>query len=152
MRTLLPLASGRGREDATAWDCDEPVHFHVSPLSEQGWAHGRTSYGTYCSEPLPDPLRLYAVVDYLWEAGAPRSPRDYLNAPHGTLASFCAVTKTSSYLLARAPEHLDQIISAELLRKNVRHNGPAHKDRPDDGLFGELGGSSFVCQNATAEI
>jgi hypothetical protein len=136
------------------WEYDEALEsFEVSPLSEQRWANGLTSYSTYCSERLPDPLRLYSVVaDYLWEAGAPRSPRDYLNVPHGTLASFCAITATTSYLLARAPEYLHQMISAELLRQNVRHNVLTEKGRPDDGLLVQLGASSFMCANATAEI
>jgi hypothetical protein len=127
--------------------------FHVSPLSEQEWADGGTSFATYCSEPLPEPLKLYALIeDYLWRAGAPRSARDYLNVPHGSLAGFCEVTRTGSYLLARAPERLHNIISAELLRQGVRHDVLTSERPPTQRLFVQIGGSSFVCETAIAEV
>ena len=127
--------------------------FEVSPMAEQGWAHGGTSYATYCSEPLPEPLRLYAAVeDYLWDVGAPRSARDYLNVPHGSLTRFCELTKAGSYLVAEAPEHLHHIISAELLRQDVTHNVIANERPSNHGLFVQIGGTSFVCESATAEM
>jgi hypothetical protein len=133
---------------------DEALEFFsVSPLPEQGWAYSDTSYATYCSEPLPEPLRLYALVDdYLWSVGAPRSARDYLNAPDGSLARFCELATSSSYLVAEAPEQLHHMILAELLRQGVAHNVIASKRPANDGLFVQMGGTSFVCRSATAEI
>ena len=127
--------------------------FCVSRLSEQGWADDGTSYSTYCSEPLLHPLTLYAAVeDYLWEVGAPRSARDYLNVPDGSLARFCELTKSRSFLVAQAPQHLHTIITTELLRQNVRHNVLTIERPSKQGFFVQIGGTNFVCERATAEI
>ena len=127
--------------------------FNVSALAEQGWALGGTSYATYCSEPLPEPFELYALVDdYLWTAGAPRCARDYLNAPFGSLVRFCELTRSGSYLVAEAPEHLHKMISTELRRQNVTHNVIVSERPTIHGLFVQLGGTSFVCESATAEM
>jgi hypothetical protein len=133
---------------------DEALEFvNVSPLSQHGWADGGTSFATYCSEPLPEPLALYAVVeDYLWDAGAPRSARDYLNIQDGSLARFCALTRASSYLVARAPEHLHRLVEAELARQHVAHNVIAHERPMATGLFVQIGGTSLVCESATVEV
>jgi hypothetical protein len=124
----------------------------VSPLSEEGWAAGGTSYATYCSGPLADPLRLYAVVeDYLWDADSPRSARDFLNVPDGRLARFCEISGTSSYLVADAPQAIHSIITAELQRQAVPHTVLVNERRSSHGLFVRIGGTSFVCERATAE-
>lgn len=135
-------------------DYDEALEtLQVSPSSEQEWADGGTSFATYCSEALPEPLKLYVLVeDHLWGAGAPRSARHYLNVPHGSLAGFCKGTATGSYLLAAAPERLHHIISAEVLRQSVRHTVLVRERPPTQGLFVRIGGCSFVCESATAEM
>lgn len=127
--------------------------FRVSSLSEEPWADGDTFYATYCSEPLPHPLKLYAAVeDYLWDAGAPRTARDYLNVPAGSLSRFCAITSTASFLLAQAPQHIHEIVLAELQRQNVSHNVLTSERSSRPSLFVEIGGTSFVCERATAEM
>jgi hypothetical protein len=83
--------------------------FEVSPLSEKGWAATGPYFATYCSEPLPHPLKLYAIIeDYLWDAVAPFSPRDYLNM--SSLSDFCQIASTSSFLVAEAPLHIHEMI------------------------------------------
>jgi len=136
------------------FDEDEALEFfNVARLPDQGWADGGMSFATYCSEPLPEPLTLYAAVaDYLWDAGAPRSARDYLNVPEGSLARFCALTRERSYLVAQAPEPLHLLIGAELRRQNVTHNVIANERPMTKGLFIQIGGMSFVCESATAEM
>lgn len=127
--------------------------FRVSSLSGEGWANEGTSYSTYCSEPLPHPLRLYAAVeDYLWEAGAPRSARDYLNVPEGSLSRYCELARASSFLVAEAPQRLHIIITTELLRQNVRHNVLTSERPLKQGLFVQIGGTNFMCERATAEM
>lgn len=127
--------------------------FRVSRLSEEPWADAGTVYASYCSEPLPDPLRLFAVVeDYLWDAGAPRSARDYLNVPDGYLARFCDLARTASFLVAEAPKHVHDMIIAELRRQNVAHAVLMSERPAKRGVFVQIGGTSFVCEGATAEI
>jgi hypothetical protein len=127
--------------------------FSLAPLPDQGWADGGTSFATYCFHPLPEPMTLYAAVeDYLWNAGAPRSARDYLNVPEGSLARFCALTGEGSYLVAQAPERLHRLIGAELRRQGVTHNVLANERPMPRGLFVQIGGTSFVCESATAEL
>lgn len=127
--------------------------FRVSPLSNEQWATVGKSYAIYCSSPLPEPLKLYALVeDYLWNIHAPRSARDYLNVPNGSLTRFGEITKSSSFLVAKAPERLHQIISAELQRQNVRHNVLTSTRPATHNLFVEMGSASFTCERATAEM
>lgn len=127
--------------------------FLVSRLADEPWADTGTFYASYCSEPLPDPLRLFAVVeDYLWDAGAPRSARDYLNVPCGYLSRFCDLAGTASFLVAEAPKHLHDMIIAELRRQNVTHNVLMSERPSKRGVFVQIGGTSFVCEGATAEI
>ena len=127
--------------------------FEVSSLSEEGWAESGTSYATYCSEPLPHPLKLYVIIeDYLWDAGAPRSARDYLNVPNGSLSHFCEIASTSSFFVAQAPQNIHDMILAELQRQNVSHNVLTSERASNRNLFVKIGGTSFVCERATAEM
>lgn len=147
---------GEGLLDAqTLLDMEEDEAlevFEVSSLSEKGWAEGGTSFATYCSEPLPHPLRLYAIVeDYLWDAAAPRSARDYLNIPNGSLSRFCEIASTSSFLVGEAPPDIHELILAELRRQNVSHNVITSERGSTQTLFVQIGDSSFVCERATAE-
>jgi hypothetical protein len=137
--TLLDMEQGRA------------LHaFEVSPLSEKGWAATGPYFATYCSEPLPHPLKLYAIIeDYLWDAVAPFSPRDYLNM--SSLSDFCQIASTSSFLVAEAPLHIHEMILAELQRQNVRHNVLTSERPPTRSLFVQIGNTSFVCEGATAE-
>ena len=126
--------------------------FEVSRLSDNGWAPPRHILKTYCLEPLPCPLKLYAIVeDYLFEVGAPRSSRDYLNIPNGSIAHFCQIASTRLFLLADAPPNIHELILAELRRQNVSHSVIASDGHPKEALFVRIGDSSFVCDRATAE-
>jgi hypothetical protein len=126
--------------------------FEVSLLSEKEWAKAGTSFATYCSEPLPHPLQLYSIIeDYLWNAGALRSARDYLNIPNGSLLRFCEIAGTSSYLLAEAPPKVHELIVAELKRQNVSHNVITSERTSNQTLLVQIGDTSFVCERATAE-
>jgi hypothetical protein len=147
---------GEGLLDAeTLLDMEEDEAlevFEVSPLSEKGWAESGTSYATYCSGPLPYPLKLHAIIeDYLWDVGAPRSARDYLNIPNGSLSRFCEVTSTSSFLVAQAPQKIHELVLAELQRQYVPHNVLSSERASNQDLFVQIGDTSFVCERATAE-
>jgi hypothetical protein len=126
--------------------------FEVSLLSEKEWAKAGISFATYCSEPLPHPLQLYLIIeDYLWNAGALRSARDYLNIPNGSLLRFCEIAGTSSYLLAEAPPKIHELVAAELKRQNVSHNVITSERTSNQTLLVQIGDTSFVCERATAE-
>jgi hypothetical protein len=126
--------------------------FEVSLLSEKEWAKAGTSFATYCSEPLPHPLQLYSIIeDYLWNAGALRSARDYLNIPNGSLLRFCEIAGTSSYLLAESPAKVHELVVAELKRQNVSHNVITSERTSNQTLIVQIGDTSFVCERATAE-
>jgi hypothetical protein len=147
---------GEGMLDAeTLLDMEEDEAlevFKVSSISDQGWADDGTSYSTYCSEPLPHPLKLYAIIeDYLWNTGAPRSARDFLNVPDGSLSRFCQITDTSSFLVAQSPQHVHELVVAELQRQNVSHNVLTSERASSRNLFVKIGSSSFVCERALAE-
>ena len=144
---LLEVSTLLDREDDEALEL-----FSVSRLSEELWAECGTSYSTYCSEPLPNPLKLYALIeDYIWSTGAPRSARDYLNIPDGSLSRFCEIVKTRSFLVAEAPQQIHELILSELRRQNVSHNVLTNQRHPNSNLFVQLGGGSFVCEHAEAE-
>ncbi|MBB5712793.1 hypothetical protein [Sphingomonas xinjiangensis] len=127
--------------------------FSVSRLSEELWAESGTSYSTYCSGPLPNPLRLYALVeDQIWSTGAPRSARDYLNVPDGSLSRFCETVNTRSFLVAEAPQQIHELIVAELRRQNVPHNVLTNRRHSNSNLFVQIAGGAFVCESAEAEM
>lgn len=126
--------------------------FEVLLLSAKEWAKAGTCFATYCYEPLPHPLQLYLIIeDYLWNAGALRSARDYLNIPNGSLLRFCEIAGTSSYLLAEAPPKIHELVLAELKRQNVSHNVITSERTSNQTLLVQMGDTSFVCERATAE-
>lgn len=141
--------------DLLDFDDDEALDqsIGVSELSDLEWTDKGTGYAIYCTEPLPDPLGLYAAVeDYLWSVSAIRSARDYLNMPQGSLARFCNLVEANLYLVGSAPSNLADIIVAELQRRKVKYSLVATSRTSHDGLFVELGGSRFICDSATAEF
>lgn len=128
--------------------------FHISPFIEQRWADHGSSYETYCSQPLPEPLQLYATIeDYLWKIGAPRSARNFLNVSDGLLSGFCKIAREDSYLVSRrAPACVQQIIEAELKRQGVTYNVLSSEHKQTHRLFVEIGSSTLVCEHAIAEM
>lgn len=125
--------------------------FQVNPVSEQPWADIGTWFSTYCSTPLPHPLDLYAELeDLLIHVGAPRSAKDYLNAPNGSIRKFCEVTQASTYLLCKCPRVIHEIVLRELERQGVKFSVIENERPSTEELFVQIGGSSFICQKATA--
>lgn len=138
--------------DMLAGDEEALEFFSVSSLPDEPWAFGNEAMSTYCSEPLPEPLRLFALVeDYLWEAGALRTARDFLHIPNGSLAEFCDLTRANLYLVANAPQHIHELIVSELRRQNVAHHVLTDVSHPEEGLIVRIGSTAFICHGAMAE-
>lgn len=134
-------------------DHDEALElFDVSPLASHDWGQPST-FAIYGSAPLPDPLAFYTKIeDHLWRARACRDARDFLNTGSGLLSGFIGITTTTSYLVARGPESIRQLVCDELQRQSVPHNVLPERGRADDALLVHLGGSSFLCGAAFAEF
>jgi hypothetical protein len=148
------VAAGRlDTETILDFENDEALEeFEVSALDEHEWA-APSIYSVYCHAPLTDPLRLYALVeDYLRKAEAPMTARDYLNMDTGQLQRFQEITSSTSYLVARAPEAIKQIVCDELVHQSVPHNILTTPLPRDDLLLVRFGGSQFFCEEAVAEF
>nr|WP_295371643.1 hypothetical protein [uncultured Sphingosinicella sp.] len=147
--------AGGSLDTGTILDFEEDEaleEFQVGALDEHEWACPAI-YSVYCHAPLVDAFRLYALVeDYLWEAGVPTSAREFLNMDTGQLQRFQEITASTSYLVARGPEAIRQIVSDELMRQSVPHNVLTNSLPQADLLLVRLGGSHFFCEEAIAEF
>jgi hypothetical protein len=134
------------------FDEDETLEvFEVTPVFKQPWAGVGTWFSTYCSTPLPHPFDLYAELeDFLVHADAPRSARDYLNVPDGSIRKFCEVTQANTYLLSNCPRAIHEIVLRELERKGVKFSVIETERASTGELFVRIGRSAFFCQRATA--
>ena len=127
--------------------------FSVSRIVQNKWAYGGFSHETYCNQPLPEPLQLYAVVeDYLRQLDAPKSARDFLNLPDGMFSRFCSMTRNRSYLVSRAPDGVQDVIAAELGLQRVGYSVVSKEATQTDRLFVQIGSSSFQCDSAVVEL
>lgn len=122
----------------------------VRPLKDEKWVGGDT-YNIYGSEPLPNPLALYAELsDYLTRIGAPSTASDYLNIAR-SISNFCEITQAPTYLISDAPSAPTKVICDELDRQGVRYTTVAFKHAMPTGLFVQIGRTSFTCQEAVIE-
>ena len=134
-------------------DCDEALEeFDVVSMSEVGWAQA-DEFSIYCSSTLNDPLELHLRVhDFLNEADAYRRPGEFLNCASGRLAKFVEITSSNSYMVARGPECIRDIVCRELERQGVAYNVIATPTKPACGMLIRLAQSHFVCTAAFAEF
>jgi hypothetical protein len=126
--------------------------FQFSPLAEHDWAQPR-DFAIYASAPLPDPLSLYALLeDHLWDAGATRAARDFLDMGSGGLKGYVEATRSHAHLIARAPESIRRLVCHELETQLTPYSILGGKDCQVDGFLVQLGDGSFVCKEAIAEF
>jgi hypothetical protein len=129
--------------------------FEVCSLTDIEWALP-DAFQIFCHEPLPDPVALYSKLqDYLRMARAIKGARHFLNVDSfpgraGALSRFTQVVKSQSYLIARGPERVRQVICEELHRQSVSSNTLPLPDKSDDRLLVRLGCSWFYCVAAVA--
>lgn len=146
------LAAGSLLTDEFDSQDDEALDsFEIQPVSEVSWAQG-CDWSIYCSGPVPEPLALYAMVhDHLSVSDAFFRPEHYLNQAE-TLSRFLAMAQSSGYLIARVPTSISDLIRGELDRQGVPHNVFKTISGTEAQYLVRIGGSAFLCQNATAEF
>jgi hypothetical protein len=143
----LDVTLASGDED----DFEALEDFAVRSLEGVEWAQP-SSHHIYCSAPLKDALRLYAAVhDHLVDVGSFRTPQDFLNFDfNGKLSGFLSHAGSNSFLVARAPQSISQIICDELIRQGVPHDILTITLPPEQRLWVTLGSANFLCDTATA--
>lgn len=125
--------------------------FSVVSLANIDWAQPSRN-AIYCQEPLPDPARIYSLLQALLaDAAAFKVPGDFLNQGH-TLADFTKITSGHSYLLAHAPDSLCRLLCDELERQRVLYNVVESPTQSETRLWVRLNGAGFLCGAAWAEI
>ncbi len=133
-------------------EADEALEdFAIRLTSSLDWVSTEL-FQIYCSAPLSDPLKVYAIVqNYLLAQRASWTPAHYLNGAR-CLDQFLEVTASAGYLLATVPQSLRELVVSELQAQGVRHNVMESKARADGRLFVRILGSAFFCETAVAEF
>jgi hypothetical protein len=134
------------------WETGQALEaFEIRAAAEVDWAQSAFA-SIYCSGPLRDPLRLYMLVhDFLVRAGACCRPDAFLNLGSGELSQFVDICTSRSFLVARGPDCIRQIVCKELVRQGVAHNVIDNPGTPSAGFLVRLGSSHFFCRSAFAE-
>lgn len=147
---IAPILSETGPD---GWD-EALDNFSVQSLVDANWAQPQV-YDLYCSQPLKDVLGLYVLLEnYLRGVDSYFSPQQFLNCggwEKGPLASFADIGSSNSFLLARAPRAIADLLHEELTRQGVKHNTLYKDCNPETpSLRVRVGGSDFLCQSAVA--
>ncbi|MBA4804605.1 MAG: hypothetical protein H2038_08160 [Brevundimonas sp.] len=125
--------------------------FEIIRSDDLDWAQPVT-FLIYCSQPLPEPLALYDVVErWVERSSGIKAVHDFL---HGAtrLSTFLTYSNTSFYMLAQGPESLRPLLANELTRQNVRHQFEAgHGCSESRYLVRLAAGTWFFCESATLE-
>jgi hypothetical protein len=137
-----------------AWDSEanEDLNdFRIAPLQDPTWA-GKV-WQIFCSSPLTSTIDLYARLEkYLADSDSFLRAWDFLNcSAERPLGSFNEISQSSSYLLARCPESVRDLLAHELSRQKVKYNILACKDYDMPALLRvRFNGSDFLCASARA--
>lgn len=125
--------------------------FEVARSADLDWAQPAT-FAVYCSQPLPEPLALYDIVErWVERSGGVKAVDDFL---HGTtrLSGFLASSNTNFFMLAHGPESLRPLIANELKRQNVRHQFQQARGYQESRFLVRLAAETwFFCESATLE-
>ncbi len=138
---------------ASMADGDDEVleEFSVQNLSGLSWA-GPANHQVFCQGPIPSPSDLYSrLQSYLVGERAFWSIDTFLNCAM-SLSQFAQLAQETSFLVARGPDAVRDLVCAELSRQSVKHNVLSHDLRQDDRLLVELKGDRFLCRKAWAEF
>jgi hypothetical protein len=125
--------------------------FGVEPLSSFAWAPPDV-HSIYCSSALREPASLYESLDnYLVTNDSYRRPLDFLNSC-ATLSQFRELCASNSFLLARCPDAIRELLCVHLVREGVAFNVISTSATPENRLRVKLGNSDFLCDEAIAEF
>src|SRR5690606_10588035 len=96
--------------DLVSSDYDEALEdFSVREVQDISWAQPDI-HSIFCSDPMSAPSALYAKLEtFLRKEEAFRTVADFLNGGD-SLAKFTAIASSSSYLVARGPEIIRQLV------------------------------------------
>lgn len=126
-------------------------NFEVIRSDALDWAQPET-FLVYCSQPLPEPLALYDVVErWVEQSSGIKTVHDFL---HGSrrLSTFLTYSNSNFFLLARGPEGLRPLLVNELRRQDVRHQFEPVGGYPESPYLIRLAEEMwFFCESATLE-
>lgn len=146
------ISDGVIRPDEFDVSDDEALEdFSIRAVADVPWAQP-ADWSIYCCAPLPDPLRVYGLVnDYLSDLGAFREARDFLNQAD-RLSDFVELAKAPSFLLASVPPEIRDLLGEELRAQDVPHRILETQHGTSSEFLVELGDSAFLCRSADAEF
>ncbi|MNU51152.1 hypothetical protein D3C71_401390 [compost metagenome] len=125
--------------------------FEVTRSDDLDWARP-TTFSLYCSQPLPEPLAVYDIVErWVERSHGVKAVHDFL---HGAarLSTFLAYSNTDFFMLATGPESLRTLLADELARQEVRHQFEPSGGYADSRYLVRLAESTwFFCESATLE-
>lgn len=124
--------------------------FEVIRSDDLDWAQPCT-FSIYCSQPLPEPLAVYDVVErWVGRSRGIKAVHDFL---HGSalLSTFLASSTSNFFMLAQGPDSLRPLLESELKRQNVRHQfGEASSGYQESRYLVRLAADTwFFCESAT---
>lgn len=125
--------------------------FDVTPVSALDWA-APLAFALYCSQPIPDPLAVYDLVERWAErSGGVKTVQDFLHGS-GRLSRFLEYARSNFFLLGQGPEGLRAPLVEELDRQGVRHQLQRASSPAEGRLFVRLTLDAWLfCEHATLE-
>jgi len=139
LRTLLDTEDDEFLED-----------FEIVPTAQLSWAQP-DQCSIYCSSAVPEPIRIYEVVErYIVDTGCRRPISDLL---HGAaeLSRYLTFTASPPFLLVSGPQKLSEPVIDELNRQGVVHTVHGTRGHPEALWFVSFADVWFFCDGATAE-
>ncbi len=123
--------------------------FQIKESEELPWTQDY-GFAIYCSEPVDNPFSIYEIAhDWLQSNGSLFEVNDFLNFGHsGLIRDFTRICQSSSFLLARAPSELANLICEELTRCDITHNKFSEHLRDLPKFVVTMSGSQFFCSGA----
>ncbi len=126
-------------------------NFEVTRSDDLDWVQPVT-FSIYCSQPLPEPLALYDVVErWVERSGGVKAVHDFL---HGSrrLSTFLTYSNTNFFMLPQGPESLRPLLENELRRQTLRHQfEPGGGHRESSYLVRLTAETWLFCESATLE-
>lgn len=133
----------------TDGDFEALDEFHIYECDDVPWAQNN-GFAIYCSQSIPDPFTLYGIAhDWLHTNKSPFEIKDYLNFGNsGLIRDYARICRSDSFLIARAPSELADLLCDELSRSKVAHTKLPERQRNLPQFAISLAGSHFFCRNA----